>query len=353
MAEIEKVNPEEFAKDFLSGQETSPEDIETGNPPGEVVEGETPTGDPPTTDPVEYDDYWSQVREEYKDAEIPQEISTGKDSSGKELTPQLRYQKFKEFILSQEKDSSSVSDDPFIQAYHEASKQAGFDRNTFFKEQAKMQDFTSLPDKDFLVEVYKQQRDRSKKEWKDEDIEKHIDSLNPIQQSQEADQYRNAMYNARLEEIRNTNARYTERLEKEDLPKITDSQKKLNDLFVEKYKNAKAIGGFTFEDQEREEFIKDIPSFTEKKIVKYDNGNVEILSQADQTLINLLASPESSMELLPYLYLVSKGKIKGFSSNLAEKAKDKAIEILDREPERQTGRASSEKFDENSFIQGR
>lgn len=352
-------DPEKFANSFISGTdgETPPGGTPLGEtPPKETPPGETPPGEtPPVETPpsVELDGYWKQVSEQYKDVDgftLPEEITTGKDKDGKEITPARSYELLQETIGSQTNPLDSVTD-PFMRNYIEASSKEGFNRKEFFDSEMRVSNLESLPAADFLKEVYKQQSENDKLEWTPEMIEEHVKKMNPIEQQEKASQFKAKIRERHAAEINATTAKNEQELETVHLPKIQEENKKEVDLFIKQIENKKTVGGFRFDDEAHKTLLTELPVFLEKKIVEI-NGRKEIISPAEQVLEGIMASPENSLNFATYLYLYSKGKLDGYSSDLLEGNKGKIIKTLDREPEVQSGTSAVTEFEDKSFRKG-
>jgi len=349
MPEEIKINPEEFAKQFISGQGPVEEPPQDPQPP-------TPPGEPQPVD-ENLDPYWKPFYENFKDREgfaIPEEIKTGKDKDGNDIPPEVKAKILFETVtkFSQPADPIEGIEDPFVKNYIQASKKEGFNRDEFIKSEMAMAQLINAPADKFLTEVYKQESKAKNFGWTDDDIKKHIDSMTPIARQREADAIRANLREQQLQAAYSLADQRSRELESKILPKVNEEQIVLNNKFISEIKTSQSIGGFRFEEAERDQFISEIPEFTKKKIVKYNDGSSDLMSDAEIVLEELLGNPESSMQLLPYLWLVKQGKIKGYSSDLVEKEKKKVIERLNREPERQRGIVADDTFDSGDFIRG-
>ena len=142
-----------------------------------------------------------------------------------------------------------------------------------------------------------------------------------------------------------------QKLEKEDLPELKQHAETLLNEYLSEKKGLKTIDGFRFEDAEREEFFKSLPSFTEKKMVTIEDGRKVIASEADMLFNKIMSDPKNSNAILPWLWLIKQGKLEGFSSDLIEAVKDKALEQLSSEPDTSGGEPGDRGYSPDTFIE--
>lgn len=305
-----------------------------------------PAADDKPKEKLELDDpYWSYLQETYPDADIPEDIK-----QKKEISPQENIKLVNEFI--KKNATTSEEEDEFIAQYKEAKKEEGFSLQTWLDSAQQTENILNLPSKELLQRAYKSEAKRKNLDWTDEDIKKRLDNMDKIAMEREADQVRGSIRESRKNAMQKQNQQYKEALEKQALPATMEAQKTIIDTYVDSIKESNNIGGFKFNDAEREEYIEQVRKLNEKKIVDI-GGRPTIASEVDILLSEILADPQRAMhELLPALIMIKTGKIKSYSSDLSEEEKAKALSTLNRDPEETSGDANFESFRPEDFMKG-
>ena len=289
------------------------------------------------------DPYWKTVKEKYPDVEITQEILDNAD-----MTAEERATTTMTLIEAQIKPSSD--DDEFIRSYKEAKGQEGFNHGEWLKAYTQFGDLLEMEDDPLLEAYYAYEGRRKGKNWTKEQIAQQMNKMTDIERSEKADEIRAGIRSQRDSAAQQASDAAVAQMEK-DLPGINEGVTENLNAYIEDHKGKTTIGGFRFEDAEREEFFKELPEFTKKTIREF-NGVKEPLSEADLIFSEIMADPAKSYQLLPYLYLIKHGKIEGYSTKIVTNTKKKTVNTLDRSTEKQHGSTQLGDFNKDEFKEG-
>jgi hypothetical protein len=331
---LEDFDPKAFAEDFSNPDLFDDDSKEKQEP--EKQEPEKKTGDEPEN--LETDPYLIAFKKNYEDVEIPKEVLTLPENERAERLFQM---------MKENSKSSNDDEDEFIKNYKTAKSQEGFSVSNWLNAQRQISEITTLSDEDLLKHVYAERSKEKKLNWSAEQIEAHIEAMTPIERNEKADAFRSVIVDKQKAEFEKSKDNSIKEMEKV-LPEIQKETNKVVNEFIEDVKTLSTISGFKFSEKEKNDFLTELPKFTEKKLQEY-NGEKMILSDADVLLSELLSDSKKSFALLPYLYLVKTGRIEGYASRLENAAKEKIIDKLDRSPERQIGQIRKEDFDPQEF----
>ena len=346
--------PDDFYKSYR--QAASGEEPAAEKTPEEIAAEQKATTDAAAAATQEITDpYFKSLSSIYGTEEAPyiapDEIIKGIDKDGKTITEARKFEILKEEIIKHEKKPEPQIDDPFVKSYLKASTEEKFDRVKFLEEEVKNETFLKLPAKDFLREFHRTYAKANKLEWTDEAINEEIDKLSNIEAEMQANSHKEKITALHDQEIANYN--YSVETEiKKDLPLVQKEADVLTTSFMNSIKEKKKFSGFEFNDEDRKEFNEQFPTFTKKEIIDL-NGQKQIASKADILLTEILGSPEKSLNMMVYLYLIDKGKLEGFISQSIEKNKE-AIEkrLANESTAIQTGKGQTTDpgFDATAFI---
>ena len=320
---------------------TPPPPKDTTPPPPKDTTPPPPAGD------YKPADLWDVMKEELstkdKPWELPEPLKTGKKNDGTPLT------KKEELALMRETISQNTKfDDDFINEYV-AAKESGMPVQDFVKSKAKNLDFASLGTDDKVRLYYEDYSKANKLEWTKEDIDAKINGLTKVDKDMQAKAYESYLGNKQSEEVKqyvNTQnstfeTKYT-KAETENTQIITN--------YLKEIEGKNTVSGIEFSEAEMTQFKKDLPTFMKREI-KSDpkTGLKYAVSPAEELLSEILAKPEDTFDLLPYLYMVKNKSLKGYSQRLKETIKKSLEGTLDNQPENMGSRNSTSGFDSKSF----
>lgn len=286
---------------------------------------------------------WDVLKAELSDEEnpyeLPEEIVTGKNKDGKVLTVKDQFDKLREIITE---NTDFTDGDTFLAEYLEA-KGKGKTADDFLKSKTVALDYAnmtveqkaleSLKDiRDSKATKYKDKDGKWKEGWTDDDLQAEVENMKPIELEREADKYdanitvrQKQAYAKQIADYnKNFDASFT-KVEKENIQNIGN--------YLKNIEGKNTIAGIEFSEAEMTEYRKELPSFI-KRTVKVDESGVKRASSpADELLTSVLAKPEDTFELLPYLWMLHKKKLKGYSARLKEKVKETLDKTLDSQPD--------------------
>ena len=140
---------------------------------------------------------------------------------------------------------------------------------------------------------------------------------------------------------------------KQRLEKYNEDTKTSIDLFVEKSKAKDIYGGFKFGQSDKEEYINELPTFMKRELEQNENKDYIAISQAEKELQKIIKNPDSFMDLIPFLWLKSKGKLDGYSTMLSEQVKWEMLDRLDNHTQKfsQGGKGGEQSIDDMLNVQ--
>ena len=208
---------------------------------------------------------------------------------------------------------------------------------------------SSLGTDDKVRLYYEDYSKANKLEWTKEDIDAKINGLTKVDKDMQAKAYESYLGNKQSEEVKqyvNTQnstfeTKYT-KAETENTQIITN--------YLKEIEGKNTVSGIEFSEAEMTQFKKDLPTFMKREI-KSDpkTGLKYAVSPAEELLSEILAKPEDTFDLLPYLYMVKNKSLKGYSQRLKETIKKSLEGTLDNQPENMGSRNSTSGFDSKSF----
>lgn len=303
---------------------------------------------PPTQSQM--DDYWEQLREDLGEGyNVPDIITKGIKEDGTKLTRKEKW----EILRSELYKHTDFGDDEFVEEYRAAKNTEGFDRNKWLDNKTKA---NSLNDDDFLFAVYKSnfgKSENNKDGLTDDKILEEINKMSLIEKKKEVTSHKSAIERYLQEE----NVQKAKLNDEQFSVKVTEAQKankQLADDYLTKIKGKNNIEGIEFSDADIVDYHKEIPNLLKVEMKQGKDGQKYAMTRAQEILEGIMADEQSSLTLLPLLYLIEKGKLKGYSSSLKERAKQEIIDKLDPKPTETPGGSSnaSNEFDARRFLKG-
>jgi hypothetical protein len=269
-----------------------------------------------------YIDYWEHLSEELSTPEnkfeIPEEVKTGKNKEGKELTKKEQYN----ILVKTIQEHTDTGDDDFTIEYKKNKVLPEFNRDSWLEQQAKKTSILNKSSRDFLFESYKNYAKENKLEdkWTDEAINAHFDKMDPIELEKEGMKAKNV---------------YTEFINKETSAQREKAIKQYTDNFnkneqknieavttyLKSIENKNNLAGIPFDEVTKKEFANDLPNLI-KRDIKTGTNKLEEILQSD----------EFFLELSPIIWLAYKGKLKDISADIINSTKEKIIDKLSTEP---------------------
>ena len=339
-------NPEKFMSDSTDVIVDTPAKVEdTPPPPPPAKKEDTPppptkkdeVPPPPTSTDYKPADIWDVMKEELstpdKPWELPDILKTGKKADGTPLT------KKEELALLRETISSNTQfDDEFVNDYLEA-KESGVPVQEFVKSKAKALDFQNLTVDDKVKMYYEDYAKANNLKWTPEQIEAKLKALTDVDKDMQAKAYESYLSQKEKENyskaITEQNAKFETNYNKAE----TDNNQLVTN-YLKNIEGKNTVAGIELSEAEMTQYKKDLPTFM-KRVVKTDEktGMKYAISPAEELLSEILAKPENTFDLLPYLYMVKNGKLKGYSNRLKENIKKNVDETLDSKPDVELGRS--------------
>lgn len=325
---VEETPKEEFNMDrFVKGTDESVEQVETGAKT-EPVKIEPVKVEAPTE--PQLDGYWSTLAEMIGgDYKVPGVIKTGKKEDGTEISNKERFQLIADEITKYTSHTGDPQTDYFINNIISSSKDPNFNLDNFISEVGKSNiNISNMSLDDKVFEYFK--IEYGKKDDKDttglttEQISEEIKGLK---------NYEKVTIAREFDKIVNDNLSRQEQIHQKQYndnlntiyKKVADEDKKLLDIYITKVKTSNNIDGIELSEADHKLFMEDAPKFFGKKVKKDERGYDYVTSDVQETLMDILASPEKSMSLMPFLWMYKNKKLGSYSSQLKEQVK-KTIE---------------------------
>lgn len=132
--------------------------------------------------------------------------------------------------------------------------------------------------------------------------------------------------------------------------KFNDDVSTSVELLKDKSKQKDIFGGFKLTQRDKNEYLEEIPGFMTRELEKREDGNYIAISKAEKVLQEIIKNPESMMELIPFLWLKSKGKLDAYSTLLTEGAKAEMLDRLDDHPTRTVTSSTPKEADIESML---
>ena len=339
-------DPVKFMSDSTDVVEIPPVVVDDNPPPPPVKKEDTTPPPPPvkkedTTPPPTGDykpaDIWDVAKEELSTPEkpwdIPEILKTGKKEDGTPLT------KKEEFALLRKTIADNTSfDDELVNEWIEA-KNSGATQDQFLQTKSKQLEYSKLSVDDKVRMNYEMYAKANKLDWTKDKIDAQMSKLSDVEKDMQAKNFDNYMQGEQQRQAKLQIDTFNSKFETNYNKAETDN----NQLVINYLKNIEGknvVSGIEFSEAEMTQYKKDISTFM-KREVKTDEktGMKYAISQAEELLSKILAKPESTFDLLPYLYMVKNNTLKGYSNRLKENIKKNLEKTLDPEPDINTSRS--------------
>lgn len=332
-----------------------------GEPP--VTPPVEPPVTPPVTPPVEppvitpanqrqMNFLWDKLKKDIGDEYVlPDVVTKGKKDDGTDLSFEEEYEIFR----TEQLRNTDFGDDDFVQEYREAKKTPDFDRTKFIQQRATSPD--TLDDDSFLFAAYKAQygkTDKNPSGWDDNQIKSEVGKMSLIAKKQER---------TNIESVIKTNiAKKNEVIATQRETEFNASVEKANifnntlvSSYLKSINGKNTIEGMEFGEADINDYYKSVPEMMKVNIITEKDGSKRAVTMAQQILEKVLATDEGALSLLPYLYMIDKNKIKGYSSFLKESVKKELEKKLGIKPDDTPGGSTEGplQFDSAKFRSGK
>lgn len=166
----------------------------------------------------------------------------------------------------------------------------------------------------------------------DDEVEEKLNSLSEADKKLLFADYKEELRKIELDERKRAFDEQT-KVFNDNVAKYNKDAEKALELFVEQAKTKDVFGGFKFGQSDKEEYLKDIPTFMKREVIKLENGDMVAMSPAEVQLAEMIKDPEAISELIPFLWMKAKGKLDSYSTLLTEKVKWDMLDRLDNSKE--------------------
>lgn len=166
----------------------------------------------------------------------------------------------------------------------------------------------------------------------DDEVEEKLNSLSEADKKLLFADYKEELRKIELEDRKRAFDEQT-KVFNDNVAKYNKDAEKALELFVEQAKTKDVFGGFKFGQSDKEEYLKDIPTFMKREVIKLENGDMVAMSPAEVQLAEMIKNPEAISELIPFLWMKAKGKLDSYSTLLTEKVKWDMLDRLDNSKE--------------------
>lgn len=166
----------------------------------------------------------------------------------------------------------------------------------------------------------------------DDEVEEKLNSLSEADKKLLFAEYKEELRKIELEDRKRAFDEQT-KVFNDNVAKYNKDAEKALELFVEQAKTKDVFGGFKFGQSDKEEYLKDIPTFMKREVIKLENGDMVAMSPAEVQLAEMIKNPEAISELIPFLWMKAKGKLDSYSTLLTEKVKWDMLDRLDNSKE--------------------
>ena len=302
--------------------------ISDDNPPPPQEEPKEPVStEPPATDPPseEYDPnpLWDEIKSEYEE-----QHGEGTFVKPEGITPENERKLLLDFLSKNVEPSlDDIPDD--AKEIIELHKKGAYNPEEFFKQRSPQNDYTKLPDKEFLFTDYKIREGKSEKNEDgvtDEEIDEFLSKKTKLELREMArsrrDQITQARESAKQKEVEKITQTREQRFQETNENRIQAAQKVVN-----QHKDVREYYGIEFTPQEDAQFKKD---FVEMVKLNKETGRDKIAEMLndDTTYLRVAAMLWKGEE-----------KLKGYMSDLKEGTKRSIEEKLD--PALEPGKGST------------
>lgn len=180
--------------------------------------------------------------------DIPKSIISGKNEDETELTPEVEYEMLNKAM------AKKVEEDPFMSEYREASKEEGFDRETWLKRKSETNEILNKPSKDFLRLILEQQKNKEgERKYNDETIDEHLEGKNQIDLDREADIIKQQILDTELQKQKSDDLIKT-KTKTDNINTFTEKREKETSNVLDEMASIERIGGMPHGEAERKAF---------------------------------------------------------------------------------------------------
>jgi len=313
--------------DHVPTQEEIALELEGGADLNEPVVEKDENGNPivpQAKEEVVLDDYTKEfVAMQGEGYELPEEIKTGKDKEGNDISVKDRLA-----FMTKEITKSNEPTDPFVKAFLNA-KTAGTEQE-LLQGITKAYSNLELDDKTFYKNSLMNTKGKSEERpngIEEAEIDKHIESLDAISLKDKTDA-RREIYKKNLDDYFNQENERSANAKEMNIEKINSETQKFIEPYLAIVKE-NGLGDIPFSEELTEAYLNDVSTMTVKDKT-YQNDIEKFLSQ-DKNMV----------KMLPYIWLVMKGKEQSLFSNVKETSKQNAIDKLYPEGELGGGAAAT------------
>jgi hypothetical protein len=279
--------------------------------------------------------------------ELPVLLKTGKKEDGTLLTQEEEAKLLFDTIVD---NHDFAGDDPFLQEYLEA-KEKGMDGNAFLQSKIAVSDISKMSNEDKVKAMYKEYASVNKLEWTDDDIDEKVDVMSKVDLDIAAKNYENSVGEIQ----RRKNSEQVEKINRDfDSLYLKTEKENANQIktFLNSIEGKKSIAGIEFGEAEMTQFKQEVSSFIKRDVkIDPDSGLKYAVNPMEQLLRDVLAKPEDTLKLLPYLWMIKSNKLDGYSTRLKERYKEIVDDTLDNNPDSSFGTSKSERnFNVKGFF---
>jgi hypothetical protein len=101
------------------------------------------------------------------------------------------------------------------------------------------------------------------------------------------------------------------------------------DNLVSKSKEQNTFSGYFFSQADKEDYLSKLPNMLERKLVTAEDGNMYAVSEAEETLRDILKDGQSMLDIMPFIYLHKTGKLNAYTTMLKQQVKEEFLNKLD------------------------
>lgn len=251
---------------------------------------------------------------------------TGKKEDGTDFTLEEKKGAIISAILDKTMLGANQDTDKFIRDLIYASYEDGFDINSYMNKGGDSNDMTA---DEMLQAIYtKKYGTGTEANLTDEEVEEKLQSLSSADKKLLLAEFKQQQRQVETEEQKKA-AAAQEKAFLDKAEKYNSDTETALQLFVEQSKGKDIFGGFKFGQADKEEYLKEVSDFMKRKVISLENGDKRAISPAETVLQDMLVDPKSILELIPFLWMKSKGKLDGYSTMLTEQVKWDMLDRLD------------------------
>ena len=247
---------------------------------------------------VAFEKYMQKFDQDYK---VPDSVKNKENLTNEDLFSTFEQEVFKK-----------KEQDPFIKNYLLRKNEEGFNMSSYINENKEVTDILNTKDnKEFLKQVYKKNGQVRGREYTDEQIEEHINTMSAIQIDEQADRNRDQL-KKNLDNYYNSQNEKIQQFELKELKVLNTRNSEQIDNFLKEVDAKKRSLPVDMEQKEYESFVKDA-----KKLVEIDEKT------GTNLISELLNDDDFFMDILPFIYKRYSGTLKNYNPDLKQKVKDK------------------------------